>query len=29
MDWIIANKQWLFEGALVAVPLAILRMGLR
>ena len=24
MDWIIANKQWLFEGALVAVPLAIL-----
>jgi hypothetical protein len=24
MDWIMANKEWLFEGALVAVPLAIL-----
>lgn len=24
MDWIIANKTWLFDGALVAVPIAIL-----
>lgn len=24
IDWIIQNKQWLFDGVLVAVPLAIL-----
>jgi len=24
MDWIIANKQWLFSGLLVAVPRAII-----
>ncbi len=24
MDWIIANKNWLFSGAAIAVPLALL-----
>lgn len=24
MDWIIANKEWLFSGLLVAVPIALL-----
>ena len=24
MDWIIANKEWLFSGLLVAVPIAII-----
>lgn len=23
MDWIIANKEWLFSGAAIAIPLAI------
>lgn len=23
MDWLIANKEWLFSGALVAIPLAV------
>jgi hypothetical protein len=24
MDWVIANKEWLFSGVLIAVPLAII-----
>ena len=24
MDWIIANKEWLFSGILVAVPIALI-----
>jgi hypothetical protein len=24
MDWIIENRQWLFDGALVVLPIAIL-----
>ncbi|HHC6666492.1 TPA: hypothetical protein ACN33Q_000276 [Vibrio parahaemolyticus] len=24
MDWIIENKEWLFSGVLIAVPLAVL-----
>jgi hypothetical protein len=24
MDWIVANKEWLFSGLLVAVPIALL-----
>lgn len=29
MDWIIANKEWLFSGICVAVPLALLGWLLR
>jgi hypothetical protein len=24
MDWIVANKTWLFDGVLVAVPIAVI-----
>lgn len=24
MDWIVANKEWLFSGLLVAIPIALL-----